>query len=76
MKLPYTATGWKTAPISPTCEYMDGSEKQPRFCGKPTDFAYPAFREGWCALCVFHAKPLHPSIFRIEEVIHSGERFS
>lgn len=76
MTLPYKAPGWKTAPISCTCEHLGGSTKQPTFCGQPTDYAYPAMGGGWQALCTLHARPHMPRIFPIEEVIASGEVFA
>jgi hypothetical protein len=75
MRLPYTAPGWKTAPISPTCQHLNGCAQLPDFCGKPTNFAYPAHGGGWMALCALHGKSHLPHIFNIEEVIASGEKF-
>lgn len=39
---------WKTAPISPLCEYSK--------CRRPAVVAYPALNGGWCALCLWHSK--------------------
>lgn len=79
MTLPYKSTGWQTAPISCTCEYLDalkdGINAVPKFCGEPTDFAYPTQGGGWMALCGHHGKHHLPHIFPIEKVIESGEVF-
>ncbi len=79
MTLPYKSPGWKTAPISPTCEHLDalahGINKVPIFCGRPTSYAYPAHGSGWMPLCKACARPHHPHIFRIDDLIKAGETF-
>lgn len=76
MILPYRSPGWKTRPVSPTCEVMGGTEQQPAPCGKAAEYAYPFPPGGWMSLCREHGGNLiHPKTFNIEEVIASGEKF-
>ncbi len=80
MNLPYKSPGWVTAAISPTCEKMEAgchttNSTVPIFCGRPTSYAYPAHGRGWMALCAPCARPHHPEIFRIEDLIKAGETF-
>lgn len=55
---------WKSAPISRTCEVLDGIGG---FCDKPTTHVYPAFGQGYMALCGEHSKK-HPEAWPIQEV--------
>ncbi len=63
---------WEARPISPTCEVLFGGV----YCGQPTDFAYPAMRCGFMALCSDHAQRHHPHVIAIEELIKKGEKFA
>lgn len=77
MNLPYTAPGWKTAPLSPTCEMLEGTEQKLVTCGKVAEYAFPSPGGiGWVSVCRDHGRNLiHPQVFCIEEVIASGEKF-
>lgn len=76
MTLPYRSPGWTTAPISPTCEHLEAEASGvPIYCGRPTDYAYPAMGGGWQAFCKVCARPHHPEIFRIDDLIKAGEVF-
>lgn len=66
-------TAWKTAPISPTCHVLLRRGKEE--CGRPTDYAYPAWGRGWASLCCKHAAKHHPHCISIEKLIEQGERF-
>lgn len=71
-KLPYSAPDWKTASISPTCEYMPLKHV---FCGQPTRICYPAMGAGWMALCAEHGAKHLPHAFDINDLIQTGETF-
>jgi hypothetical protein len=67
-------TVWKTAPISPTCEFMlskFGDSVQ--FCDAAADIAYPAMGGGWMALCFKHGRKHLPHASRIDALIEIGE---
>lgn len=79
ISLPYSAPNWTTAPISCTCERLDalkdGIHKVPKFCGKPTTYAYPAMGGGWMPLCEEHGRQHLPHAFHIDDLVRSGEVF-
>lgn len=73
MKKRRSASEWKTAPISPTCQVRSGPLA--RLCDAPTSICYPAAGRGWMALCDAHGLKHLPHASRIEDLISRGEKF-
>lgn len=72
-----TSKNWRTLPISPTCEVLNGKDENGnwKFCELATDKAYPASGKGWMSLCVKHGLK-HSEAIPVEQLILSGETFS
>ncbi len=69
------STTWKTAPISPTCQWLVEGPDTENFCDCATSAATRLEQAGgWFALCAHHGQSIRNAV-NTDILIASGERW-